>query len=1275
MRFLPDGLTIPDELLEGRDQGRVVFLCGAGVSYPAGMPNFLELATYVVKELGTPPDAPSRSVLSMWKNENNVPTSARPPVDQIFNLLQQEYAAGEIDYLIAKRLKTKPGACISTHKTILRLSKGTDGKPQIVTTNFDLLFERAVDRKLHAYVPPTLPDLANGQPLNGLVYLHGRIKSNIKRGEGRHGFIVSSSDFGRAYLAEGWATRFIRDLLDQYMVVLLGYSANDPPVRYLLQGLNTRRDGNRTTIFAFDEGPEEEVKPRWRDSGVQALAYPVTDSSHSALWDTLSAWAERADAPLAWRKRVVDLARKGPRNLAPHERGQVASLVRTDVGTKLFADADLPPPGEWLCVFDCAVRSGTVGKSCDSSQPDFDPLVEYGLDDDPPRLQQGGPQIDRPFDDLLSLRPTDSTDGFTRLAGISRRQADPLPARLFYLARWIVKVAHEPVVPWWAARYSALHPQLLVRIEQHVESKELPPLAHSTWKLLIERLNTAPDGNSGYSIAWHDTQQRIDSEGWNNSVLRAFERSATPYLTNKPSFGVGASMPPAEDWSKTVQVDVARFEVIFPTTQTKPPEIPDVFLPVVYQIVRGHLERAAGMLADIETSYSQTLTFYPEEKPGETQISNESAYLFWFRDLFDRMVEARPELVRADTALWPTEERFFFNKLHLYAWSSDVLFSGDEIGDGLLSLSDEAFWNESYRRELLHLLRTRWSELPPGKRVALEQRLVDGPARYNGEPEEDYQRRRSRVSATVLGWLINQHCELGDATRDVLPILRSRDPRWRPELDDAADVSLDGRAGGVIVDTDPSAILNAPLDQIIPLAQKHTGHAFSEFIEYRPFNGLVKQRPSRAVAALTHAARKGDYPAELWRSAMETWPPEARHRLTCLFGARLAGLPAEIVVKLKIAVFQWLKGHLPRLFTQNESRALSILDALLDKLFEGGEEATESTRGDTYIAGERQGGSRRTLDYAMEAPLGKATELLLDLLNSQGPETRSGVPSEIKSRLERLIAAPGEGAHHSVCIVAGQLRRLADIEPQWVRSTVIPWFSLDHPASESAWNGFLYDTCLPSAELFSLIKPHFLKAFIDAPRWNWDDHGVQRLHQSLVRACFGHLHDNAYITFDEARRAFQQTDDSGRTSSIWYLTRIVRENPAAWQSFGKPFLERAWPREKCCQTERTSQHLTELAINSGDLFPDVVQTILPYLVPISHDIWFVDGIVRRIVEDGIELPTRFPAATLVLLNKLVPENPNEVPYNLDTPLEMIAEAKPSFRQDSRWRRLRDITLH
>ena len=41
MRFYADGPSIPDELLIARDEGRVVFFCGAGVSKErAGLPLF-----------------------------------------------------------------------------------------------------------------------------------------------------------------------------------------------------------------------------------------------------------------------------------------------------------------------------------------------------------------------------------------------------------------------------------------------------------------------------------------------------------------------------------------------------------------------------------------------------------------------------------------------------------------------------------------------------------------------------------------------------------------------------------------------------------------------------------------------------------------------------------------------------------------------------------------------------------------------------------------------------------------------------------------------------------------------------------------------------------------------------------------------------------------------------------------------------------------------------------------------------------------------------------
>ena len=445
----------------------------------------------------------------------------------------------------------------------------------------------------------------------------------------------------------------------------------------------------------------------------------------------------------------------------------------------------------------------------------------------------------------------------------------------------------------------------------------------------------------------------------------------------------------------------------------------------------------------------------------------------------------------------------------------------------------------------------------------VERRLVKGRARYDGESEEDFEQRRASESATVLDWLINQGCDLGGETRSVLPSLRSADPRWRPEWAETADRSRDVRVRGVGTDSDPSPIIDAPISQIIPLARQHTGRAFPEPTVYSPFDGLVEQHPVRAVAALTHAARRGDYPAKFWRSTLREWPDEARHRLSLLFGARLARLPSETVVELRDDVFSWLQRHLPKLAAQDQPRALSIFDVLLEKLFTGEAEVEQS--------GEHQDRSRKTLNHAINAPVGKATELLLDLLNSQDPREESGVPLEIKSGLERLFGAPGEGADHAIYVVARQLRWLDYIDPEWVRTKIIPWFDLEHPhpALEPAWNGFVYSNGLPKPELFSLIKSDFLKVIVHAARWNWDDHSLQKLHEFLVLGCFCHQDNDAYITFEETRQILQKTNASGRAHSLWSFTRIVEENHA-WRRFGKPFLEKRLGRRRL--VSRQSRH-------------------------------------------------------------------------------------------------------
>ena len=87
MRFFADGPSIPDDLLEERDNGNVVFFCGAGVSQPAGLPDFLALAKQVIQQLGTPKDDEIRKLLSLTESDPDF----GPQLDRIFNLLQQEY--------------------------------------------------------------------------------------------------------------------------------------------------------------------------------------------------------------------------------------------------------------------------------------------------------------------------------------------------------------------------------------------------------------------------------------------------------------------------------------------------------------------------------------------------------------------------------------------------------------------------------------------------------------------------------------------------------------------------------------------------------------------------------------------------------------------------------------------------------------------------------------------------------------------------------------------------------------------------------------------------------------------------------------------------------------------------------------------------------------------------------------------------------------------------------------------------------------------------------
>ena len=537
MRFLSEGPPIPDDLLIARDEGRVVFFCGAGISKArAGLLDFFGLADAVIRKLGVQADSPASTILREAREiKSRTGVSGLISVDRIFGLLEREFLLRDINAAVAEALQPAENVDLSSHKILLDLATTTEGKVQLVTTNFDRLFEDCCD-SLKVFQPSHLPNPLRHDEMDGIIHLHGYANKDYTGAEG-DGFILSSSEFGRAYLSDGWATEFVREILGRYVVVFVGYTAEDPPVQYLLEALN-KNEGSLDGVYAFQSGSTNDAVAKWLHKGVEAIPYAENDG-HRALWETLAEWAKRAKAPADWYKLVIDLAKKGPVQLQPHERGQVAHIVSTIEGVRKFSEGDEPPPAEWLCVFDPQRRYARPERTGEFGEQGafIDPFDLYGMDIDiaPKQID-----LDKPFEkrdvpltawDAFAANRLDRKnlreDSFSAIRGHWASNIPRLPSRLAQIGIWIMKVADQPAAVWWAATQSGLHPEIREQVQRQLERShiEAGSLTRQAWQYLFEAWEENRDNSL---LDWYALKAVIDKDGWNSWAVRKFASTNCP---------------------------------------------------------------------------------------------------------------------------------------------------------------------------------------------------------------------------------------------------------------------------------------------------------------------------------------------------------------------------------------------------------------------------------------------------------------------------------------------------------------------------------------------------------------------------------------------------------------------------------------------------------------------------------------------------------------------------------------------------------------------------
>lgn len=596
MRFLANGPSIPDKLLLARDEGRVVFFCGAGVSRArAGLSDFFGLAETVIQKLGVPADSPASRILREAREIGKRPgVQGLISADRIFGLLERDFLVHDIESAVAEVLRPNSEVDLSAHQVLIDLATTVEGKVRLVTTNFDRLFD-ACDSSLQIFQPPRLPDPLRHDQMDGIIYLHGCTDKEYTGAAG-DGFVLSSAEFGRAYLSNGWATKFFREIIARYIIVFVGYSADDPPVQYLLEALN----GNHRQlqgVYAFQAGTTDDAAAQWHHKGVEAIAYSEEDK-HSALWETLEAWATRAKAPDKWYQSIIDCSRKGPENLQPYERGQVAHIISTVEGARKFSEAEPPPPSQWLCVFDPAQRYAKPVNDFNSLGPIVDPFNWYGLDSDPPPgsidPKNYFAQRDIPAGiwDAFAINSLDRKNlqegHFPGLRGHWATNVPNLPSRLHLLGVWIKNIADQPGSVLWAASQTGLHPNIQQMIKSELErtNKDIHSAIRQAWSYLFEAWEEKHDN---FHHEWYDLKAEIDKDGWSSAIIRKYASISRPYLTvRRGSLSSSKSL----EQIKNLQVDsLLHLNVEYPSDPTGL-EVPDDWLFPLLRELRKNIEHA-----------------------------------------------------------------------------------------------------------------------------------------------------------------------------------------------------------------------------------------------------------------------------------------------------------------------------------------------------------------------------------------------------------------------------------------------------------------------------------------------------------------------------------------------------------------------------------------------------------------------------------------------------------------------------------------------------------
>ena len=1267
MQFITNGPDIPDALLQTHEEGRVVFFCGAGISYPSGLLGFKGLVEQIYQLNSTAPSEIEREALD------------RGQFDATLDLLERRLPGQRLAVRrkLAEALKPnfrRKGAT-DTHVALLRLGRSRDGALRLVTTNFDRVFHTAAKRTgqaFQAYAAPMLPIPKNSR-WNGLVYLHGLLPEKADD-TALNRLIVTSGDFGLAYLTERWAARFVSELFRNYVVCFVGYSINDPVLRYMMDALAADRMLGEVTPQAWalsdcEPGQAHRKTIEWKAKGVTPILYQVlTDSyDHSALHKTLHAWADIYRDGVLGKERIVvshALARPSASTQQDDFVGRMlwALSDKSGLPAKCFADFNPVPSLDWLleAFSDERFKHRDLARFDVPPRDEVDAKLRFSLIRRPAAYNRAPPM-------LLAF------------SGITGSQWDDV---MFHLARWLTRHLDEPRLVIWIAQHGGqVHNHWSWLIERELDRfaslerdgktseleeirlqapKAIPgPLMCKLWRLLHSgRVKSSSRDQDLYR--WKDQLKR---EGLSTTLRLELRELLAPQVGLKKPFRWSGEEESRDEPTRLRQL--IDWELVLAADHVNS-ALHDLAgehwtsaLPLLLEDLQHLLRDALDLLRELgeaDDRSDRSLWDLPSISPHWQN----RGYRDWV-SLIELLRDAWLAVRGIDSAratriaqMWFDLPYPTFKRLALFAASQEACITPEQWVDWLLADGAWWLWSTDTGREVFRLLVLQGQQLAGTTQERLESAILAGPPREMYREDLEPERWQDLVARSVwlhLAKLNASGLKLGGAAAMRLRELSNAHPQWQlaanesdefshwmsgtgdPDYDESKDVDIAPRTRLDLV-----RWLTKPQSKERPLSED-------------TWQDVCRKHPLNCLFALADLAARGNWLTSRWSDALNVWGKGKQVQRMWSYAAPLVQTMPDILIQEIVHDVTWWIETVSKSINQHEDILLNLCRRVLALSLEPG---TKMTHNGEPID--------QPVTEAINHPVGHVTQALINRWFKRNPNDDDQLPADIKLFFTEICDVQVGRYRHGRVLLGSQLIALFRVDRTWTEQYLLPLFSWDNLGEAKAlWEGFLWSPRLYQPLLIA-FKPQFLESTKHYA--NLGEHR-QRFASFLTYAALGPT--EGYIV-DEFRSAIGALPQEGLEECAQALSQALEgaadQREDYWRNRVQPFWQHVWPKSLDLATPRIARSLTRLAIAARGEFAAALAAVQDWLQPIDHP----DYVVDLLHESG--LCGRFPEDALRLLNAVI-INQQWAPRELGQCLDEIVQAAPRLAQDVRYQRLRE----